>query len=104
MDLSFNENAFDASIVQYFEGGIQQIQLSRSRIFTHPSNEDSLLVCAGDECSGGALIWDFSSNNRMQTIKSETPVLDISLIQSNSNKYFLTALTDKTLKVYKSVV
>jgi len=107
MDLSIrinenNERVINPNVIEFFEGGTEQVQLSRSRIFAHPFNENSALICAGDESAKGALIWDLSSSSCVQKLKTESPILDMSLLHCfNNNSYFLTALTGKSLKVYK---
>jgi hypothetical protein len=107
MDLSVkvnedNEHVINPHVIESFEGGTQQIQLSRTRIFAHPSNENSSLICAGDESTKGALIWDLSSSACIQKLNTELPILDMSLVQSSSNnEYYMTALTEKSLKIYK---
>ena len=99
---SNKEHSIQPEVVHIFEGGKQQVKLSRSRIFAHPSDENSALICAADESANGAIIWDLSSGVCLQKIMTTTPVLDMSLIQNfNTNKYFMTALTGTSVKFYK---
>lgn len=84
-----------------FEGGTSQVQLSKSRIFAHPLHEKSSLICAGDESSKGVLIWDSNSGNCVQKLVSENPILDLSLTNELDSNYFLSALTEKAVKVYR---
>ena len=99
-----NEHKIEPEVVSCFEGGRQQVKLSRARIFSHPSNHNSALVCAGDEASKGALIWDLSSGKCVQRLESQSPVLDISLLHNiNTNNHFITTLTDTSVKFYKYI-
>ena len=88
-------------VANLFEGGTSQVQLSKSRIFAHPLHEKSSLICAGDESSKGVLIWDSNSGNCVQKLVSENPILDLSLTNELDSNYFLTALTEKAVKVYR---
>ncbi|XP_035208093.1 E3 ubiquitin-protein ligase RFWD3-like isoform X2 [Stegodyphus dumicola] len=85
--------------VQTILGGTNQVQLSRSKLLCHPDKISSLLICAGDEDAQGALIWDGSCGDRLDHLRTESPVLDISGLKLN-HKTFLTALTDKNLRLY----
>ena len=99
-----DEYTIEPEVIGCFEGGKQQIKLSRSRIFGHPSNENSALICAGDESSKGALIWDLSSGKCIQKLVTETPVLDMSFLHNiNNNNYFMSALTDTSVKFYQYI-
>lgn len=80
-------------------GGKTQVQLTRSKLLAHPDKASSVLICAGDEDARGALIWDGSSGNCMDHLRTDTPVLDFAGLKINSKSY-LTALTDKTLRLY----
>lgn len=104
VDTNSQEQKIQPEVVACFEGGKQQIKLSRSRIFSHPSDPNSALVCAGDESSNGALIWDLSSGDCLQRLETITPVLDMSLLHNfNTNQYFMTALTGTSVKFYKYI-
>ncbi|CAG2107099.1 unnamed protein product, partial [Medioppia subpectinata] len=99
-----DRHIIEPEVIRRYEGGRQQIKLSRSRIFNNPFNESSALVCAGDEDSKGAIVWDLSSTKYMQQLKTESTVLDISLIENiNTNSYFMTALTETSIKFYKYI-
>lgn len=99
-----DEHKIEPEVISCFEGGREQIKLSRSRIFAHPSKEDSALVCAGDEASKGTLIWDLSSGKCVQRLESASPVLDISLLHNiNTNNHFISTLTDTSVKFYKYI-
>ncbi len=94
----------DSEIVGCFEGGNSQLQLTKSRLFSHPMKENTTLLCSGDESSNGALIWDINSGNMIQKLTTETPVFDMSLIRDvNTDSHYLAALTDSKLKVYKFI-
>ncbi|XP_054162651.1 E3 ubiquitin-protein ligase RFWD3-like [Oppia nitens] len=99
-----NEYIIEPEIINRFEGGKQQVKLTRSRIFAHPYNENSALICAGDESAQGALIWDLGSTKCLQKLKCESTVLDMSLLHnSNTNSYFMSALTESSIKFYKFI-
>ncbi|CAG2161497.1 unnamed protein product [Oppiella nova] len=77
MELKVSEDDDDMhviapEVVRRFEGGKQQVKLSRSRIFSHPFNENSALICSGDEDSKGALVWDLSSDKYIQKLRSDS--------------------------------
>ncbi|XP_054724459.1 E3 ubiquitin-protein ligase RFWD3-like [Uloborus diversus] len=85
--------------IQTIFGGRTQAQLTKSKLLLHPDKESSLLICAGDEEANGALIWDGCSGNCLSHLKTDSPVLDLAGMKIN-HKSFLTALTDKSLRVY----
>ncbi|KAF8766457.1 E3 ubiquitin-protein ligase RFWD3 like protein [Argiope bruennichi] len=85
--------------IQMIQGGRSQLQLTRSKLLRHPDNPSSLLVCAGDEDSHGALVWDGSSGKCLDTLRTEYPVLDFGDVKTN-NKTLLLALTDKNLRYF----
>lgn len=101
MSLTHQEgtSAFDCDIIQRFEGGTEQARLAKSRLFRHPTRENSVLVCAGDEAARGALIWD--GNSLIQRIDCSNPVLDFAMMSQTHSGAILTALTDRSLKVFK---
>ena len=109
MELKVSEDDDDMhviapEVVRRFEGGKQQVKLSRSRIFSHPFNENSALICSGDEDSKGALVWDLSSDKYIQKLKSDSTVLDMCLLQNmNTNSYFMTSLTETSVLFYKYI-
>ncbi|GFR27500.1 e3 ubiquitin-protein ligase RFWD3, partial [Trichonephila clavata] len=85
--------------VQTLQGGRTQLQLTRSKLFPHPEDASSLLICAGDEDAQGALVWDGSSGKILDTLRAESLVLDLAELKIN-HKTFLLALTDKTLRLF----
>ncbi|RWS31289.1 E3 ubiquitin-protein ligase RFWD3-like protein [Leptotrombidium deliense] len=89
-------------VVRQFKAGNQAVHLSRSRMFPNPSDEDSSLICAGDEASNGTLIWDLKTSSIMQTLNSSSPVFDLSIMNlRNNDATILSTLTEKSLSVYK---
>ncbi|GFT67379.1 e3 ubiquitin-protein ligase RFWD3 [Trichonephila clavipes] len=85
--------------IQTLQGGRTQLQLARSKLFPHPEDASSLLICAGDEDAQGALVWDGSSGKIIDTLRAESLVLDLAELKIN-HKTFLLALTDKTLRLF----
>ena len=65
-------------------------------------NEESVFVCAGDESTNGAIIWDCKSSFS-QKIHTRQPVLDIELIENQhlSKDPLLSLLSESTVKLYK---
>ncbi|XP_071033766.1 E3 ubiquitin-protein ligase rfwd3.S [Parasteatoda tepidariorum] len=85
--------------VQTILGGRTQLQLTRSKLLPNPADPSSLLICAGDEDSHGALVWNSSNGECIDKLRTESPVLDLAELKMNQKSYLL-ALTEKTLKVY----
>ncbi|XP_037672130.1 E3 ubiquitin-protein ligase RFWD3 isoform X2 [Choloepus didactylus] len=63
--------------VQTFLGGPTCKLLTKSAIFQSPENDGNILVCAGDEASNSALLWDAGSGSLLQKLQTNQPVLDI---------------------------
>ncbi|ELU15825.1 hypothetical protein CAPTEDRAFT_228517 [Capitella teleta] len=87
--------------VHTFHGGSTQRFLSRTKIFSHPSDENHLLLAAGDEASSSLNIWDVQSQRLAQRVTSPCPpFMDVCAVQQN-NENFLLSLTEKNLHVHR---
>ncbi|XP_071122064.1 E3 ubiquitin-protein ligase rfwd3.S-like isoform X1 [Mytilus edulis] len=87
-------------IVQTFHAGRTQTLLSKSVLLPHPTMENNMLVCAGEESTQSLHIWDCGKSQLKQRLRTDGAVLDICAIKTN-NMTYLAALTDKILKVFK---
>ncbi|XP_029139958.1 E3 ubiquitin-protein ligase RFWD3 [Protobothrops mucrosquamatus] len=74
--------------------------LTKNAIFQSPEDDGSILVCAGDEASTSAMIWDAGSGTLLQKLPADLPVLDVCPFEVNRNN-FLATLTEKMVKIYK---
>ncbi|XP_039112377.1 E3 ubiquitin-protein ligase RFWD3 isoform X1 [Hyaena hyaena] len=86
--------------VQTFLGGPTCKLLTKSAIFQNPESDGSILVCAGDEASNSALLWDAGSGSLLQELQVDQPVLDICPFEVNHSSYLAT-LTEKTVHLYR---
>uniref|UniRef100_A0A8C0V0Q3 RING-type E3 ubiquitin transferase n=1 Tax=Cyanistes caeruleus TaxID=156563 RepID=A0A8C0V0Q3_CYACU len=59
-----------------------------------PEDDGSVLVCAGDEASNSALLWDAGSGSLLQKLPADLPVLDICPLEVNQS-HLLATLTEK---------
>lgn len=104
VNVSPDPTALDMScscdIIQTFHAGRTQTLLSKSVVLPHPSMDNNLLVCAGDESTQSLHIWDNGNSQLKQRLRTDGAVLDICAIRTNHTTY-LAALTDKILKVFK---
>jgi len=92
------------NVINILEGGTEQVHLSRSKIFTNPLNEECVLVCAGEEATRGANIWD-SRTSYLQQVATYQPVLDIDLIENHySSSPLLSCLSENAIKLYKVAI
>ncbi|KAM6925635.1 E3 ubiquitin-protein ligase rfwd3.S isoform 2-T2 [Lycodopsis pacificus] len=87
------------SPVQTFGAGSSCKLLTKNAIFRSPDGGGTL-VCAGDEASNSAMVWDASSGALLQKLPADLPVLDISPFSVNG-EHFLASLTEKMLKLYR---
>lgn len=99
-DASCTESKFQCNVIQTFVGGVSQKLLMRSRIFTHPNNRKSALVCAGDESSSSAMIWDVGTAACLKRLRSESPVVDICAV--NNDSFTLATLAGRFITLYSS--
>ncbi|KAH0619452.1 hypothetical protein JD844_000095 [Phrynosoma platyrhinos] len=74
--------------------------LTKNAIFQSPEDDGSILVCAGDEASNSAMLWDAGSGSLLQKLPADLPVLDVCHYEVNRNS-FLATLTEKIVKIYK---
>ncbi|XP_026535927.1 E3 ubiquitin-protein ligase RFWD3 isoform X2 [Notechis scutatus] len=74
--------------------------LTKNAIFQSPEDDGSILVCAGDEASNSAMLWDAGSGTLLQKLPADLPVLDVCPFEVNRNN-FLATLTEKMVKIYK---
>uniref|UniRef100_H0Z7E4 RING-type E3 ubiquitin transferase n=1 Tax=Taeniopygia guttata TaxID=59729 RepID=H0Z7E4_TAEGU len=65
-----------------------------------PEDDGSVFVCAGDEASNSALLWDAGSGSLLQKLPADLPVLDICPLEVNQS-HLLATLTEKMVKIYK---
>lgn len=88
------------SPVQTFTAGGSSKLLTKNAIFKSPGQEDTMLVCAGDEASQSTMVWNAGTGNLLQKLPADLPVLDICPFQANQGHY-LASLTEKMVKIYK---
>ncbi|XP_075796791.1 E3 ubiquitin-protein ligase RFWD3 isoform X1 [Pelodiscus sinensis] len=86
--------------VQTFSAGPTCKLLTKNAIFQSPEEDGSVLVCAGDEASNSAMVWDAGSGSLLQKLQADLPVLDICPFTVNRS-HFLATLTEKMVKLYK---
>ncbi|NXP08730.1 RFWD3 ligase, partial [Thinocorus orbignyianus] len=86
--------------VQTFSAGPTCKLLTKNAIFQSPEEDGSVFVCAGDEASQSALLWDAGSGSLLQKLQADLPVLDICPLEVNQT-HLLATLTEKTVKIYK---
>ncbi|XP_074737766.1 E3 ubiquitin-protein ligase RFWD3 isoform X1 [Strix uralensis] len=86
--------------VQTFSAGPTCKLLTKNAIFQSPEEDGSVFVCAGDEASNSALLWDAGSGSLLQKLQADLPVLDICPLEVNQT-HLLATLTEKTVKLYK---
>lgn len=88
--------------VRTFIGGRSPELLSQSRILTHPTLDEGVLVGACDDTARGIKIWDASDNTVYQSIRTDVFVRDmICYTPENTNQHLLYALSEKGLSIYK---
>ncbi|NXE13711.1 RFWD3 ligase, partial [Lophotis ruficrista] len=86
--------------VQTFSAGPTCKLLTKNAIFQSPEEDGSVFVCAGDEASNSALLWDAGSGSLLQKLQADQPVLDICPLEVNQT-HLLATLTEKVVKIYK---
>ncbi|NXJ83261.1 RFWD3 ligase, partial [Trogon melanurus] len=86
--------------VQTFSAGPTCKLLTKNAIFQSPEEDGSVFVCAGDEASNSALLWDAGSGSLRQKLTADLPVLDICPLEVNQT-HLLATLTEKMVKIYK---
>ncbi|NXB13902.1 RFWD3 ligase, partial [Rhagologus leucostigma] len=86
--------------VQTFNAGPTCKLLTKNAIFQSPEDDGSVFVCAGDEASNSALLWDAGSGSLLQKLPADLPVLDICPLEVNQT-HLLATLTEKMVNIYK---
>ncbi|XP_061863410.1 E3 ubiquitin-protein ligase RFWD3 isoform X2 [Colius striatus] len=86
--------------VQTFSAGPTCKLLTKNAIFQSPEEDGSVFVCAGDEASNSAMLWDAGSGSLLQKLQADLPVLDICPMEVNQT-HLLATLTEKSVKIYK---
>ncbi|NXY08957.1 RFWD3 ligase, partial [Pteruthius melanotis] len=86
--------------IQTFSAGPTCKLLTKNAIFQSPENDGSVFVCAGDEASNSALLWDAGSGSLLQKLPADLPVLDICPLEVNQT-HLLATLTEKMVNIYK---
>ncbi|NWR84518.1 RFWD3 ligase, partial [Furnarius figulus] len=86
--------------VQTFSAGPTCKLLTKNAIFQSPEDDGSVFVCAGDEASNSALLWDAGSGSLLQKLPADLPVLDICPLEVNRT-HLLATLTEKVVNIYK---
>ncbi|NXA07713.1 RFWD3 ligase, partial [Sapayoa aenigma] len=86
--------------IQTFSAGPTCKLLTKNAIFQSPEDDGSVFVCAGDEASNSALLWDAGSGSLLQKLPAELPVLDICPLEVNQT-HLLATLTEKMVNIYK---
>ncbi|NXK78400.1 RFWD3 ligase, partial [Amazona guildingii] len=89
-----------SNLVQTFSAGPICKLLTKNAVFQSPEEDGSIFVCAGDEASTSALLWDAGSGSLLQKLQADMPVLDICPMEVNQ-AHLLAALTEKVVKIYK---
>ncbi|KAM4614149.1 E3 ubiquitin-protein ligase RFWD3 [Discoglossus pictus] len=86
--------------VQTFNAGSTCKLLTKNAIFQSPERDGSILVCAGDEASNSAMLWNAGGGSLIQKLPADQPVLDICPLEVNQTS-LLATLTEKMVKIYK---
>lgn len=86
--------------VQTFNAGPTCKLLTKNAIFTSPERDGTVLVCAGDEATNSAMLWNAGTGSLIQKLQADQPILDICPFEVNQTS-FLGTLTEKMVKIYK---
>lgn len=85
-----------------FQGGKPSDCLSQSKILTHPTLEDCVLVGAWDGDARGIKLWDSSDSSLFQTIRTDLFIRDMAMYTpQNSNQHLLYTLGEKNINIYR---
>lgn len=96
------ETVINCNQGKIFQGGKASDLLSHSRILTHPTLEDCVLVGAWDGDAKGIKLWDSSDSSLFQTIRTDQFIRDMTMYTpQNSNQHLLYALGDKNINIYR---
>ncbi|NXP83093.1 RFWD3 ligase, partial [Ramphastos sulfuratus] len=86
--------------VQTFSAGPTCKLLTKNAIFQSPEDDGSVFVCAGDQASNSALLWDAGSGSLLQKLQADLLVMDICPLEVNQT-HLLATLTENTVRIYK---
>ncbi|NWQ67413.1 RFWD3 ligase, partial [Neopipo cinnamomea] len=95
-----SEDVVCSNPVQTFSAGPTCKLLTKNAIFQSPEDDRSVFVCAGDEASSSALLWDAGSGSLLQKLPADLPVLDICPLEVNRT-HLLATLTEKVVNIYR---
>ncbi|XP_036608476.1 E3 ubiquitin-protein ligase RFWD3 isoform X3 [Trichosurus vulpecula] len=94
------EPVYSCRPIQTFLAGPTCKLLTKNAIFQSPEENGSILVCASDESSNSAMIWDAGSGNLLQKLQADQPVLALCPFEFNEHSYLAT-LTEKAVRIHK---
>ncbi|XP_054245774.1 E3 ubiquitin-protein ligase RFWD3 [Indicator indicator] len=86
--------------VQMFSAGPTCKLLTKNAIFQSPEDDGSVFVCAGDQASNSAMLWDAGSGSLLQKLQADLLVMDICPLEVNQT-HLLATLTENTVRLYK---
>ncbi|XP_068022635.1 E3 ubiquitin-protein ligase RFWD3 [Melanerpes formicivorus] len=86
--------------VQTFSAGPTCKLLTKNAIFQSPEDDGSVFVCAGDQASNSAMLWDAGSRSLLQKLQADLLVMDICPLEVNQT-HLLATLTENTVRIYK---
>lgn len=103
IDFTINENnESQYNLLNTYLGGFQSKHLITSKLFVHPDNPNSFIVCSGDEDTQGALCWEKDNEKPIQRFNFKSVVFDIGLYKpQQSSNPVLALLTESSLELYK---
>lgn len=87
------------NVVQVFNGGPTQVQLSRSCICSDPENPNNCWAVAGDESFKQVLVWDAALGKRVHRLGVTSTILDVCPVTTPAG-WGLAALAKNTLSFY----
>ncbi|XP_072492655.1 E3 ubiquitin-protein ligase RFWD3 isoform X3 [Notamacropus eugenii] len=94
------EPVYSCRPIQTFLTGPTCKLLTKNAIFQSPEENGSILVCASDESSNSAMIWDAGSGRLLQKLQADQPVLALCPFEFNEHSY-LASLTEKAVRIHK---
>lgn len=87
------------NVVQVFNGGPTQVQLSRSCICLDPEDSTNFWAVAGDESYKQVLVWDAALGKRVHRLGVTSTILDVCPVMTPAG-WGLAALAKNTLSFY----
>lgn len=89
------------TLCRKFTGGCSSTLLTKSKVYHHPNDLNSAIVCSGDEDEKGVLIWQKEDDEPIQRLKCNAIVLDVAMMKIASPPGTLLAvLTENDLFLY----